>query len=84
MDNHKNLLCFFVDSVTNVLTNEILLENYETRGGALLPQKTMEMFLRLIGDPGFQSGVANDVGVHRTTACKTVNIVTDKIIKKGA
>ncbi|KAK9878072.1 hypothetical protein WA026_020703 [Henosepilachna vigintioctopunctata] len=32
----------------------------------------MEIFLKFVGDPGFQSGVAQDVGVHRTTANKTI------------
>ena len=43
MDNYKNLWRFSDDSVI-FLTNEFLLENYETRDCALSPQKKMEIF----------------------------------------
>ncbi|KAK9891675.1 hypothetical protein WA026_015642 [Henosepilachna vigintioctopunctata] len=35
-------------------------------------RQQMEIFLRFVGDPGFQSGVAQDVCVDRTTANKTI------------
>ena len=31
----------------------------------------MEVFLRHIGDPGFQVGVGEDIGIHQTTVSKT-------------
>lgn len=83
MSDSKKLLRFETDSV-EFLTQEFLPESYETRGGALSPRKKMEIFLRFVGDPGFQSGIAEDFGVHRTTICKTVNAVLDSIIEKAA
>ncbi|KAG8318431.1 hypothetical protein J6590_001542, partial [Homalodisca vitripennis] len=35
-------------------------ENFERRGGALPNLDRMRIFLRYVGDPGFQSGVAED------------------------
>jgi hypothetical protein len=32
----------------------------------------MKIFLRYMGDPGFQSGVAEDLGVHHTTVSKVI------------
>ncbi|CAH1987524.1 unnamed protein product [Acanthoscelides obtectus] len=43
----------------------------------------MEIFLRYLGDPGFQSGVAEDYEIHRTTACKTVSLVLNKVCQKA-
>lgn len=78
----KNLLRFETNSV-EFLTQEFLPESYETRGGALSPRRKMEIFLRYVGDPGFQSGIAEDLGVHRTTVCKTINEVLDSIVEKA-
>ncbi|KAK9879695.1 hypothetical protein WA026_006755 [Henosepilachna vigintioctopunctata] len=48
------------------------LEESNTRGGGISRRQQMEIFLRFVGDPSFQSGVAQGVGVHRTTANKTI------------
>ena len=37
---------------------------YETKGGALSNKQRMEVFLRHVGDPGFQTGVGEDMGIH--------------------
>lgn len=55
----------------------------ETRGGALSSKKRMKIFLRFVSDPGFQSGIGKDIGVHRTTVCKTVSFVLGKIMDKS-
>lgn len=78
----KELLRFENDSV-DFLAEEFLPESQETRGGALSRRKKMEIFLRFVGDPGFQSGIAEDIGIHRTTACKTINSVLNNIIEKA-
>ncbi|XP_046688202.1 putative nuclease HARBI1 [Homalodisca vitripennis] len=77
----KELLRFESESI-DFLAAEFLNET-DTRGGGLSPRKQMEVFLRFVADPGFQSGIAEDVGVHRTTACKTVSYVMDKIIDRA-
>ena len=64
------------------MCEEFLIDNDETRGGAITNVKKMEIFLRHIADPGFQIGVAEDVGVHRTTVCKTFKFVLYKICEK--
>ena len=39
--------------------------NMETRGRALSNKQRMEGFLRHVGDPGFQTGVGEDIGIHQ-------------------
>jgi len=47
----------------------------ETRGGALSGSQQIMIFLRYIADPGFQSGVAEDVGVDQITVSKVIHKV---------
>jgi len=47
----------------------------ETRGGALSVKAQMQVFLRYMADPGFQIGVAEDIGIEQTTVSKTVKKV---------
>jgi len=47
----------------------------ETRGGALSVKAQMQVFLRYMADPGFQVGVAEDIGIEQTTVSKTVKKV---------
>lgn len=79
--NCKQLLRFENESI-DFLATEFLGET-DTRGGGLSSRKKMEVFLRFIGDPGFQSGIGQDIGIHRTTACKTVKEVIDKIVSRA-
>ena len=79
--NCKELLRFESESV-DFLAAEFLNET-DTRGGALSRRKQMEIFLHFVADPGFQSGIAEDVGVHRSTACKSISYVMDRIIDKS-
>ncbi|CAH1969398.1 unnamed protein product [Acanthoscelides obtectus] len=78
----KRLLRFDSESV-DFLCSEFLPENNERRGGALSARTKMEICLRYLGDPGFQSGVAEDYGIHRTTACKTISWVLNKVYQKS-
>lgn len=82
VDLSKKLLRFESESV-DFITNYFLEENAETRGAALPARKKIEIFLRYISDPGFQSGVAVDVGVDRSTVCKTFAFVLDSIVNKS-
>lgn len=55
----------------------------ETRGGALSNADRMRVCLRYMADPGFQIGVAEDVGIHQSTVCKIVWQVCRKIVEKS-
>lgn len=82
-DNYKNLLRFEKRSVA-YLTATFLPESDEMRGGAVTTQEKMEIFLRYLSDPGFQIGVGEDFGVHRTTVCKTFKYVLNVINGKAS
>jgi hypothetical protein len=43
----------------------------------------MEIFLRHIGDPRFQVGVGEDIGIHQTTVSNTFANVLNRIIEKA-
>ncbi|KAG8305818.1 hypothetical protein J6590_060832 [Homalodisca vitripennis] len=78
----KELLRFGSKSV-DFLAHAFLPENEETRGKALSPREKMEVFLRFVGDPGFQSGIGEDMGIHRTTVCKTIDSVLNNIVERS-
>nr|CAH7749617.1 unnamed protein product [Callosobruchus chinensis] len=44
------------------LADYFIGENLETRGGALSPVHKMNFFLRCMADPGFQSGIGEELG----------------------
>ena len=43
----------------------------------------MEVFLRYIGDPGFQLGVGKDISIHQSTVSSTFAAVVDKVVAKA-
>ena len=65
------------------LSNYFLGESDKRRGGALKTEDRMKTFLRVVGDPGFQSGVGEDVGIHQTIISKTFHNEAAKIVEKG-
>ncbi|KAG8332164.1 hypothetical protein J6590_028149 [Homalodisca vitripennis] len=65
----KELLRFESESL-DFLAHEFLPENEETRDGS---------FLRFVGDPGFQSGIGEDMG----TVCKTIDSVLNNIEERS-
>lgn len=77
----KSLLRFESRSV-DFLAAEFL-EETDSRGGAISRRQQMEVFLRFVGDPGFQSGAAQDLGVHRSTANKTISYVLNRIVDRS-
>lgn len=79
---YKELIRFDKHSV-QYLATLFLTETQETRGSALSEIKRMEIFLRYLADPGFQNGVGEDFGIHRTTVTKTFNYVLNKVISKA-
>lgn len=66
----------------NKVNKEWLGESFETRGSALRSSERMRVFLRYIGDPGFLSGVAEDIGINRTTVNKTISQVMTAVLQK--
>ncbi|XP_046685119.1 putative nuclease HARBI1 [Homalodisca vitripennis] len=64
------------------ISDHFLGENFERRGGALSNLDRMGTFLRYVGDPGSPSGVAEDVGIDRTTVSKTISDVMAAILLK--
>lgn len=52
------------------LASEFLMEN-DTSVGVLSCRKLMEIFLRFVNDPSFQTGMAQDFGVLHFTVNKT-------------
>jgi hypothetical protein len=47
----------------------------ETRGGALSPELKMKTLLKYLADPGFQSGIGEELGIHQFTVSKTITEV---------
>nr|XP_029712223.1 putative nuclease HARBI1 [Aedes albopictus] len=81
-DNFKSLYRYTRENV-QWITDYFLHDQEDTRGGALSNVQKMKTFLRYVGDPGFQVGVGEDIGIHQTTACKTIWYVCQKIIEKS-
>jgi hypothetical protein len=55
----------------------------ETRGGALTKLQRMEITLRYLSSAGFQSSVAHEAGVHRSTVSRVVDNTIKKIVDKA-
>jgi hypothetical protein len=55
----------------------------EKRGGALMPIQKIEVTLRYLANPGFQTGIAKEVGIHRSTVSKVVASTLEKIIENA-
>ena len=65
------------------MAEHFLKQTYETRRGALSNKHEMEVFLRYIGDPGFQLGVGKDIGIHQCTVSRTFTSVVEQIAEKA-
>ena len=64
------------------MAEHFLDSTWETRGGALTTKKQLQVFLRYVGDPGFQVGVGEDIGIQQSTVSKTFVKVLNKIVFK--
>lgn len=80
--DYKSLYRFSDENVTWV-SEHFLGVNLENRGGALTTKQKMQVFLRYMADPGYQSGIAQEMNIHQTTVCKTVDQVANAIIQKS-
>ncbi|CAH1981713.1 unnamed protein product [Acanthoscelides obtectus] len=65
------------------ISNHFLGETEEYRGGALSNIERMRVFLRYVGDPGFQIGIGEAIGVHQSTASRTVSNVITRIVRRA-
>ncbi|XP_058840786.1 putative nuclease HARBI1 [Topomyia yanbarensis] len=83
LDSFKHLYRFTENNV-EWLAAHFLGSSHETRGGALSNFQKMQIFLRYVGDPGFQVGVGEDIGIHQTTVSKTIWNVCQKIASKSS
>lgn len=80
--DYKSLYRFEEQNVA-WLGNHFLGESEERRGGALTSKQRMQVFLRYMADPGFQSGLGEEMNIHQSTVSKTVKYVSEKIIEKA-
>lgn len=82
IENYKELYRFRKENV-EWMAGYFLVTNEEKRGGALSNKEKMRTFLRYIGDPGFQIGVADDAGVNQSTVSRTISEVLLAIESKA-
>lgn len=80
--NNYKLLHRFTEENVEKMTEIFLDPRVESRGGALTPKKKFEIFLRFVADPGYQIGIAEETGLHRSTICKTIKYVIEKVCEK--
>lgn len=78
----KSLYRFQEENV-NWMATYFLGENLERRGGALSSNHKMKVFLRYMANPGFQMGVAEELGITQSTVSKTISFVMNKIVEKS-
>ena len=52
------------------------------KGGALTNVQKMECFLRTCANPGFQVGIGEELGIHRSTVSKTVHEIMNRVAAK--
>lgn len=57
--------------------------NSGTRGKALTPKQRMMVCLHFLEDAGFHNDIAEDIGIYRSTASKTIPFVLQKIFEKS-
>lgn len=62
------------------LAEHLLGANLETRGAALSPVQKMKVFLRYCANPGFQSGIAEEMGCTQPTVSRIFHEVLERIV----
>ena len=70
----------FEEPYVQWMANRFLGTNEETRGGASSPFHKMKICLRNLGDPGYQKGISQELGISQATVSRTVNTVVDSMI----
>lgn len=81
-NNYKALYRFTEENVGRI-SQIFLPETGETRGGAINNKHKIEIFLRYMGDPGFQVDVSDNTGVHQSTVSRTIDSVSRKIFEQA-
>lgn len=66
------------------MANYFFEESEETRGGALSNIDKIRLYLRFCADPGFQNGIATDIGVNQSTVSRTIAEVAKLISAKAS
>lgn len=82
-NNYRKLFRFEENSVAWMSDHFLGEGSQENRGCALSSKQKLEILLRYFADPGFQTGVAEDFGIHQTTVCKTIKEVLPRIMEKA-
>ena len=82
-DVQYRLLYRFTKNNVTYLANEFMGQSVETRGGALDSVQRMEITLRYLADPGFQTGVGFEVGVHQSTVSRAIAATVTKITEQA-
>ena len=82
MDSCRSLFRFHNENVA-WMSEYFLGENTDPRGGALNNKQRMEVFLRHVGDPGFQTGVGEDMRIHQSTVSGTFLTRVEAIVAKA-
>lgn len=65
------------------LSNHFLEDSLETRGGALSSLQKMKICLRYLADPGYQSGIGEELGISQGTVSLTTDYVVNRIVDKA-
>ncbi|CAH1964633.1 unnamed protein product [Acanthoscelides obtectus] len=60
-----------------------LVENKETRGGALSCIHKMKICLRYLGETGYQQFIGQELGVSQATVSRTVDRVVNSIVAQS-
>lgn len=80
--NFRKLYRFNPENVDYLVEN--LLPIYgETRGGAVSNLQKIKCFLRYVGDPGFQTGVGEDLGLNQSSVCRSIWYTCQHIATKA-
>ena len=66
-DRDFKALFRFEEENVQWLADRFLGQNDETRGGALTSLHKMKICLRCLGDPGYQMGIGQELGVSQAT-----------------
>lgn len=65
------------------INDHFLQDSEDFRGGKINNLTRMMVFLRFVGDPGFQIGIAEDLGISQSSVCRIVSEVAGKIMEKS-
>ena len=81
-ERYRQLFRFDKENVA-WLAERFLTDKRETRGGALQTVQKMEMTLRYLADPGYQTSEAKIMGVTQPTVSTTIKDTLQCIAEEG-